>query len=85
PFLFKRFNTYYRKGKKIKFDVKEVQKKMFQEYIRKLEGREFYNLPVKIQRQAMWFMKGIAGVTDLRREISQTKDIDEIKRMVEEF
>ncbi|MFW5704693.1 MAG: tRNA dihydrouridine synthase [Nanoarchaeota archaeon] len=86
PLIFKRFYNYWKTGKKLTFDdVKKEQKKQFGFYLENLEKREFHNLPLKIQRQAMWFMKGQNGVTRLREKISSTKNIEEIKKLIEEF
>jgi len=88
PFIFKRFEHYYKTGKKIEFDLedkKQFQKNLFQEYINNLQKEEFHNINIKIQRQAMWFFSGIIGVKELRSKISQTKNIDEILDIVDKF
>lgn len=86
PLIFERFNYYHKTGNKFFIDdIKEKKKELFKEYLKKLDGREFININVKIQRQAMWFMKGIEGVSKLRHEISQTKNIDEIIKLIDEF
>lgn len=86
PLLFERFNYYRNKGERLQIDnFKEKQKELFQLYLKKLDGKEFHNINIKIQRQAMWFMKGIEGVKELRSEISKTKDIDEIMELIKKF
>lgn len=88
PYLFERFQYYYEKGKKLEFDkeeYKEKQKEMFKLYLNKLDGKEFYALNIKIQRQAMWFMKGIDGVREMRTKMAQEKDIEKVLRAVDEF
>lgn len=69
----------------IKKQMKEKQKELFKLYLKKLEGKEFYALNVKISRQAMWFMKGIEGTRELRTKIAQEKDIEKVLQFVEEF
>ncbi len=88
PFLFERFNYYLKHKKKLEFDrekLKEKQKELLRDYLKKLENREFFNLNLKIQRQSMWFFKGIEGAKEFRNKIAQEKDIDKIYRAIEEF
>jgi tRNA-dihydrouridine synthase B len=90
PGIFKDFNSYYKNAEK-KNEImdtnflKKRQKEYFKRYLLKLENRDFYNLSLKIQRQAMWFFKGIEGVSKLRTQLCKTKDIEEIKRIVDDF
>lgn len=85
PMIFEQFNHYLKKKEKHEFDRKKVQKELFVRYLKGLHEYEFKNYNIKIQKQAMWFMKGIEGARDLRREIMQLKDPKEIIRKVEEF
>ncbi len=86
PYIFKKFNHYYKTGKKLNnYDVKSKQKELFLEYLNLLEEHDFYNLPLKIQRQGMWFFKGIEGAKELRTKIQKTKDRNEIMKIIEEF
>lgn len=86
PMIFEEFNSYYTKGKKLEFDRKKIQKKLFKEYLKKMKRFDFGKATnIKIQRQAMWFMKGIEGVKELRSKLVKTKDIEEIIRIVDEF
>lgn len=85
PLIFERFNHYHKTGEKLEFDPKTTQKKLFNQYLKKIKKHEFYNFPIKVQRQAMWFFKGIEGVKELRTQISKTKNIDEIIELVEKF
>jgi len=88
PYIFKKFNYYYKTGEKLGFnekEIKEIQKKLFHKYINSLQKETFHNINIKIQKQAMWFFKGIVGVKELRSKISKTKNIAEILKIVEEF
>ena len=88
PLLFERFNYYLKNNKKLEFneiEKKEIQKNLLKDYIQKLEGRDFYNLNLKIQRQSMWFLKGIEGSRDFRTKISQEKDINKIFEEIDKF
>ena len=86
PFIFERFNHYYKTGEKLEIsDIKNKQKELFLEYLKLLENHKFHNKALKIQRQAMWFMKGLENVSKLRYNISQTKEIDKIIEIVKKF
>lgn len=86
PLLFEIFQYYYKNGKKLQIDdFKQKQKQLFLEYLEIIKNYEFHNKPLKIQRQAMWFMRGIWGAKDLRVKISKTCDIDEIIKYVQDF
>ncbi len=88
PKIFKDFNYYKKFGKNEfldEFKRKELQKDYFQRYLLKLDGRDFYNLNLKVQRQAMWFFKGFENVSNLRFNLSKTKNIDEIKNIIKNF
>jgi len=84
PLIFKKFYYYY-KNKKILEIPKTIQsqKKIFFEYIEKLDKYDFYNLNLKIQRQAMWFFKGINGVKQLREKLGKTKSYKEVLKIIE--
>lgn len=85
PLLFTRFNHYLKTKEKLLFDRKTTQKELFEKYLKKLDGREFHNLPFKVQQQAMCFMKGIDGASKLRERIAKEKNIDEIIKLVRDF
>ena len=86
PYLFKRFNHYYKTGEKLEVeDEKELQKKLFKEYLAKFEDYEIIKANQRICRQAMWFFKGIPGVKELRKEIMTTKTAEEALECVERF
>lgn len=85
PLLFRQFNHYYKRKEKYTFDRKTVQKELFVKYLQLLEDHEFRNKNLKIQKQAMWFMKGIEGTKELRKKLVTIKDPDEIIKAVEEF
>ena len=85
PMIFKQFNHYYNQKEKLEFDRKIIQKKLFVEYINKLGKYEFRNENIKIQRQGMWFMKGIEGAKELRKDLVQMKERDKIIQRVNEF
>lgn len=86
PMIFEQFQHYFKTKNKLEFDRKEYQKKVYMEYLQKLEGHEFgKSMNVKIQRQAIWFMKGIEGAKELRTEIAKTTEIKKIINLVKEF
>jgi len=88
PNIFEKFNHYNKTGKKLEIDenkIKQIQKELFSKYINKLQKETFHNINIKIQRQAMWFFRGIIGVKELRGKISKTKNINEILKIVKEF
>lgn len=85
PMIFNQFNYYLNKKEKLIFDRKTIQKELFIKYINKLSEHEFRNENIKIQKQAMWFMKGIEGAKELRKELVQLKDKKTIIEKVNEF
>jgi nifR3 family TIM-barrel protein len=85
PMIFERFKHYIPTGKKLEFDEKEMQKKLFAEYIKKLEGTELRDKLARIKFQAMWFMGRIDGAKDLRIKILSSRDTHEIIDLVERF
>lgn len=87
PLLFERFNHYKKTGEKLAIDnYKEKQKALFVEYLTELSKYELYNPQLTIKKQAMWFMKGIEGVKELRVSIMEgKKSIEEIIKLVENF
>ena len=85
PHIFKQFNYYFKKGEKLEFDKRKVQKEYFKKYIHKLEDKEFANINLKISRQAMWFMKGMEGAKELRKRIVHEREIDKIINSVDNF
>lgn len=88
PAIFDEFSTYYNTKKKNPLnsdEIKERQKKLFLKYVEKINKYEVYNKNRRIQRQAMWFFKGLEGVRELRLKISQQKDINKIIQEVKNF
>ena len=86
PYLFKRFKHYFDTGKILEVeDQKELQKKLFQEYLSKFEDYEIRKSNQRIMRQAMWFFKGIPGVKELRKDIMQIKSSKEAIEYVKKF
>jgi tRNA-dihydrouridine synthase B len=83
PLIFKRFQYYIKTGKKLEFDEKEMQKRLFAEYIKKLEGTELREKLARIKFQAMWFMKKIEDSKEIRARIMSSKDTEEIIGLVE--
>jgi len=80
PFIFKEINDYLEKG-----DYREVTKRdkirFFKEY---LELAEKYKPKFRyIKDHALYLSRGFKGSKDLRREISQTKSISEIKKILQ--
>ncbi|MBT3691244.1 tRNA dihydrouridine synthase DusB, partial [Candidatus Woesearchaeota archaeon] len=80
PYIFKQINDYLQKG-----DYKEVTKKdkikFFKEY---LELAERYQPKFRyIKYHAMYMTKGIKGGKELRLRLSQTKDIKEIRKILQ--
>ncbi|MFW6285603.1 MAG: tRNA dihydrouridine synthase [Nanoarchaeota archaeon] len=86
PIIFKRFYNYYKTGQKLKIkDIKENQKKLFIQYLKEIENKQFYKKDIKIASQAMWFMKGIKGAKELRINIMQIKDSQKIINQIHNF
>jgi nifR3 family TIM-barrel protein len=86
PLLFKKFNYYHKNKEKLDFEnEKDIRKELFIRYLKKLNNYDFYKENLKIQKQAMYFMKGIPGAKELRKEIMQLKDSKTIIKKVEEF
>ncbi len=85
PFIFKRFNHYNKTKEKLKHNQKYIQKKLFAEYIKKLEKKDFYRKDLKIRQQSMWFFKGIEGAKELRKEIVHETDTKKIFDAVKRF
>lgn len=84
PFIFERFSHYHKNKEKLNMpDYKAKQKELFVEYVQMLDKYEMYNKPLKIQRQAMWFMKGLDGAKKMRLLIQNTKNINEIIGIIE--
>ncbi len=86
PLIFEEFSHYFKTGKKLEIqNIKEKRKELFLEYIEILEKYETPKIEMKIQKQAMWFFKGINGVKELRSKIQKTKDIEKILKIIDEF
>jgi nifR3 family TIM-barrel protein len=88
PLIFKRFNYYLKNKKKLEIkDKKKIQKELFLEYLKILEKYKeiFPRIELKIQRQSMWFMKGIEGAKELRKKIILEKDIKKIISLIKNF
>lgn len=84
PLIFERFNYYLKHKEKMHIgDLKSKQKELFVEYIKLLDKYEMYNKPLKIQRQATWFMKGLDGAKKIRLQIQNTKNVNEIIGIIE--
>ncbi len=80
PYIFKQINDYLQKG-----DYKEVTKKdkikFFKEY---LELAERYQPKFRyIKYHAIYMTKGIKGGKELRLKLSQSKDIKEIRKILQ--
>lgn len=88
PAIFSDFNSYLKTKQKPNLNedkIKQRQKELFLQYLEKLNSYEVFNKNRRIQRQAMWFFKGINGVKELRLKISQEKDINKILQAVKDF
>lgn len=85
PMLFKQFSYYHKHKEVLDFDRKTVQKELFIKYLEKLSNYEIHKLNIKVQRQGMYFMKGIEGAKELRKKIMSLKDVDQIIEAVKEF
>lgn len=86
PLIFEKFNYYYKNNKKLEFkNSKQKQKELFLQYLKQLEKHDQYRVERRIQRQAMWFMKGLEGVKELRKELQTTKDVEKIKEIIKKF
>jgi len=78
PFLFKQINDYLATGK---YEVVSAESKMeyFAKYMKLVEQ---FNLPFPtLKSQAMHFTRGIVHGADIRRNISLSKDIDELNEI----
>ena len=77
---------YYKTGQKLEIsNYKESQKRLFIRYLEKIDKKHFAAPEIKIQHQAMWFTKGIPGAKNLRKKISQEKNITKIIEEVRKF
>jgi tRNA-dihydrouridine synthase B len=86
PLIFKKLYHYYKKGEKLEIDdYKENQKKLFLEYLKNIESRDFYKKIVRVKQQAMWFVKGIEGAKELRVRIGKMDNIDDIVQEIKKF
>jgi len=87
PLIFERFTHYKKTGQKLCIEnYKQKQKELFIEYLEELNKFEQYNPQLKIKKQAMWFMKGIEGVKEVRKSIMEgKKEICEIIEIVDKF
>ena len=78
PFIFKQCNDYFKNGK---YEVLNDKKKI-DYFFKYLEyAKEFDVSFSKIKVHAMWRTKGMIGGAGLRREISQVKNLDELKKI----
>ncbi len=85
PHIFRRFNYYFKNKKKIEYDKKTEQKRLFEDYIKKVDKIDFYKKDFKIKQQAMWFTKGISGSKELRNELSTIREPKHIIEIVRKF
>lgn len=86
PDIFNKFNYYNKTGNKLFIEnLKERKKELFLDYIKLLEKYQFKNINLKIQKQAMWFTKGIKNSKDLRFKLSKINEISEIKDIIKKF
>ena len=86
PLIFKQFNYYFKNKKKLEIkNIKKEKKILFLKYLEILKKTKQPKFDIKIQRQAMWFMKGIDGAKELRKKIIQNKNINKIIQIIKEF
>ncbi|MCA9487260.1 MAG: tRNA-dihydrouridine synthase family protein [Candidatus Woesearchaeota archaeon] len=86
PLIFEEFSHYYKKKEKLIIpDKKEKQKQLFMLYLKKLQDYELHEVHIRVQRQAMWFFKGIEGAKELRVRLMACKTIEDLLACVEEF
>jgi len=82
PFLFTQINQYLQTGKYEEISLKERLRYFF----RYLEYTKSYNIKfANIKIQAMNFTKGAKNTKELRLEIAKCRDVDELRRTVEQF
>jgi nifR3 family TIM-barrel protein len=82
PVIFNQIKQYLETGK---YDIikKQIQIGQFYKY---LEYAKIYNIsPADIKIQAMQFSRGINGAVKLRNKISTVKNVDEMRKLFEEF
>jgi len=88
PNIFTEFNTYLKDRELERIPPekkKKEQKLLFIQYLKKLEKHNFYNVKIKIQRQASWFFRGITGAKELRIGLQKTNNIEEILKLINNF
>ena len=84
PFIFKQCNDYYKK-KEYKIATNKDCCKMFMKFLRYYKKyNESLNFP-EIKQHAIWFAKGFENAKNLRKELIQSKTIEEIKKNYTEF
>lgn len=82
PFIFRQVNDYLKTGKykEISFEEKLA---LFFKYLR--YAQKYKIKFAKVKMQAMNFTKGGTGVRKLREGLMRTKDVKELKKVLEEF
>jgi len=79
PFIFEQINDYLRSGDYKKYDFYD-RLDAFVEY---LNATSNYKIKfVNIKQQAIRFTKGLRGGSALRKRLSMTKDIDQLKNLL---
>ncbi len=84
-FIFKRLKYFMQKSKKLDYDRKDIQKKDFDFYLKRLDEIDLYKKDLKVQMQAMWFFKGIEGAKDLRINICKDRNITNTMSVIKKF
>ena len=64
---------------------KEVQKRLFLQYLSYIKDVRLYRKDLRIKKQAAYFFKGIDGAKRLRVEIQKEKDVGKIIEKVKNF
>ncbi len=80
PFIFSRINHYLKTGKKIE---QKNPIALFLEYLKVCENTDVKFSTLKMH--ASYFTKGIVGGAQLRQKIAQTKNIEELRKLVTSF
>lgn len=79
PFIFKQINDYNETGKY----YSQTKKEKINDFFQYLKLAEKYQLPLKnIKFQAQSFTKGIRGANKIKDKLSRTKEIKEIKKLM---
>ncbi|MDP2908097.1 MAG: tRNA dihydrouridine synthase DusB [Nanoarchaeota archaeon] len=84
PYIFTRINHYLETGEKLPSLTKEKQLSLFTEYL-EIAKRYDYDRFDDFKRKAQDFTQGIRYSTILRDKIAKAENLEEIKKLLEDF